>query len=150
MFRSNNLVLAAIVFLGSTAVNAEVFRWVDAQGNVHFGDQPTNVDEPETVQLPKFQDPDPAYLERLEKQKRFSDARATDREKAAEEKKKQAEIDKEYAAACAKAKERLALLDGGGRLYIRGDGDDRHYLSDEDRVSEIEKTQKQIADYCKK
>lgn len=67
--RVSSLLLSTLLFSGllgvaagltATEVNAtEVYKWVDAEGNVHFGDQPTDksekiiVKDPLTMQFPK-------------------------------------------------------------------------------------------------
>lgn len=142
------LIVALAVTVASGSVHAEVYRWVDEQGNVQFGDQPTQKDNPEQVKVPTFT-PDPNTLERLDNQKRYLDARQTDREKDAEQKKKDEERAKEYAKACEESKKRLALLEGGARLYTEtGAVGERHYLSDEERAKEVASTNEKIKEYC--
>lgn len=139
-------VVVTLVALSGVAT-AEVYRWVDEQGNVQFGDQPTQQSDAETVKLPASRPPDPQTMERMENQKRYLDARQTDREKDVEQKKKDEARAQEYATACEQSKQRLATLDGGTRVYVEKDGE-RRYLSDEERAQEIESTKKKIDEYC--
>ncbi len=132
-----------------TTVQADgVFKWIDEEGNVHFGDRPPATSSPRSVALPKAQQPDAATLERLAKQRKYLEARQEDRDQAAagaaeEEKRKQ-----ERAAQCQQVEERLALLEKGGRLYTEEANGERHYLSDAERSVEIEIERKKIADFC--
>ena len=54
--------IALIVLLFSTSLSAEVFRWVDENGKVHFGDRPPMGQKTETLDLPKGPDQSQAPL----------------------------------------------------------------------------------------
>lgn len=147
MTRVTGCVTALLMLVAAVApAQADVYRWVDEKGNVHFGDQPTEDTAPEEVKVPKYT-PDAHTLERMENQKRYMDARETDREKAAEQKKKDEARAKEYADACEKSRQRLSVLESGTRLYIEKDGE-RHYLTDEERVAETKETEAKVKEYC--
>lgn len=125
-----------------------VYKWVDSQGNVHFGDQPAETGAAQLAQ-PKAQVPaDPAYQERLQRQKQYLDARRDEREQA---KQKAAEAKAQKAdrhARCQKAKEQLAYLDAHSRLYTSRPDGKQHYLSPAEREAELAKVRQQIVELC--
>lgn len=133
----------------AAAVQASgVYKWVDSEGNVHFGDQPTDGAAAQIPQ-PKTQVPaDAAYQERLQRQKQYLDARQEERvqakQKAAEAKAKKVERE----AQCQKAKEQLAYLEAHSRLYTILPNGEQQYLSDEQRDAELATVRKQVAELC--
>ena len=42
--------LTGLLCFGATAATAEIYRWVDAQGNVHFGDKPLDKKKAESAE----------------------------------------------------------------------------------------------------
>jgi len=134
--------LAASVHAGG------VYKWVDKDGNVHFGDQPTDGHASQIAQ-PKTQVPsDPVYQERLQRQKQYLNARAEEREQA-KQKAEEAKIQKaERQAKCQKAKEQLAYLEAHARLYATLPNGEQKYLTAEEREAELAKMRQQIAEFC--
>lgn len=125
-----------------------VYKWLDADGNVHFGDQPTEGNAAQIPQ-PKTQVPaDSAYQERLQRQKQYLDARQEEREQA-KQKAAEAKVQKaERQAKCQKAKEQLAYLQAHSRLYTDLPNGERRYLTGEERDAELIAVNKQIAELC--
>lgn len=48
-------IYVAVVALCASLAHAEVYKWVDEQGEIHFGDQPPSRESAEKVKLPKAQ-----------------------------------------------------------------------------------------------
>ncbi len=93
-----------LLFVTSTSlVQAEIFKWVDADGNVHYGDKPTGAsseaDNAEQVDLPKQQTVPMTSPERQRRQQKYLQSFTEERER--KEKAKQA-----AAAAAAKTKKK--------------------------------------------
>lgn len=125
-----------------------VYKWVDQEGNVHFGDQPTG-DNAAQITHPKTQVPaDTAYQERLQRQKQYLDARLAEREQA-KQKAVDAKAQKaERQAQCQKGKEQLAYLEAHTRLYASLPNGEQRYLSDAERDAELAKVRQQVEEHC--
>jgi len=57
--------LTTTVLLAETAIPAQVFRWIDQDGAIHFGDQPTPGSDASAIELP-----DPPSRQRVEQARR--------------------------------------------------------------------------------
>ena len=146
--------LALLVTLGvgaGAASAAGVYKWVDEQGKVHYGDKPQGKDA-ETGDLapPPPSAPPPTTTEdRAEKQRRLLDAYADEREqkqKEAEKKKaEKAEADRK----CALAKDRLRRFQRAGYLYELDEKGERQILSDADRAKETREAEADVKKWCK-
>lgn len=136
------LLATLLVVLGSaTATQAEIYRWVDEQGNVHFGDRPQDAAtaaEAEAVELresyrpPVMSDEERAAQRAAEKARwdaligQREDEEAADAREKAERASRQKELDE----ACARMRAELERLSGitydqyGRRVrtYIAEDG----------------------------
>ncbi|NQD92239.1 DUF4124 domain-containing protein [Pseudomonas sp. CrR25] len=122
---------------------AEIYRWVDADGQVHFGQRPAAPGAEQVEVRPQVIERDAATRERLERTERFYDARRQEQAQASTAAaERQATRDKE----CSELRRRLAQIPEGRRYYRTEADGERNYYSDEqldaarrqlhDRVSE--------------
>ena len=143
---AKSLIWICIVLISST-VQAGVYKWVDEQGRVHYGDKPTtsNAGEVKIKQQPASdQTSQPAKRKSL--QDRFLRAREEERkekQKASAEKKKQKAVAKRK---CEQAKKEYDKYRYAGSIYVKGKDGGREYLSFKER----EKYEKSLAAKIKK
>ncbi|MCW9012905.1 MAG: glutaredoxin family protein [Gammaproteobacteria bacterium] len=52
-FFSNWMMFVALLLM-IQSVNAEIYKWVDAKGRMHFSDQPPMTNKAETIELPEI------------------------------------------------------------------------------------------------
>lgn len=153
--------LLIILMLINTSTFAELNKWVDADGKVHYSDQPppANV-KAKTLRItsdaaapvgasgvaaasapatPK------TIAEREAELKKAQLAKKEAADKAAQE---QARIETEKAN-CAAAQQNLRALQDGTRMVEIDAKGERSYLDDEQRRQRIEKAQQDIKTYCK-
>ncbi|WP_172597564.1 DUF4124 domain-containing protein [Sulfuriflexus mobilis] len=121
-------------------VQAGVYKWVDADGRVHYGDKPTSnqADEIKIKKQPASGQTDQS-AKRKDLRERFLRAREEERaekQKArAEEKQKKAEAKRN----CAQAKKEYDKYRHASSLYIKGKDGERQHLSFKER-DEYEKS----------
>lgn len=120
-----------LVFLSvfaSSLASAEIYRWVDAQGNVHFDSRARPGAEQVEVK-PQVVERDEATREREARTERFFEARRQEYEAA-----RQAadEHDAKYERACSEWKQQLSRLSQGGRYFRTDAKGERVYYSDEE------------------
>lgn len=117
---------------------AEVYRWVDEQGRVHFGDrapqqvESQKLDYPESVPAARTQSDEQAEAERQERVKRLvrtlEEERLEKEKVAAETKAKEEELEQ----ACIRFANRLKRMDQANLIYDENeDGSIRYYSDDE-------------------
>jgi len=130
----NRIPIAVIGLLLSASAMAGVYRWVDAQGNVHYTDKPQG--QAEKVEIESR----PTDQARIAAQREASLNQASEHE---ESRQKQLAADKEQqakdqdeatekAANCTRATERLERYETAHRLYKPLEGGERQYLSDDE------------------
>ncbi len=142
--------LLAVPLVGShtPVVQAEVYRWVDDTGRVHYGDRaPANADadrvEPR-VDAPSGAAPAPRVdrtrlLEAIEFER---NARA----RAARERREQAA---EARARCEKLRDLLAQYERANLIYREGAGGQREYLDDEQRAEAMGRLRAEVRKRCR-
>ena len=141
-------VLALAVVLGAAAAHAQVYRWVDEQGKVHYGERPPSGAKATPVEgklaappgAPKAA-PDAAQQEREFQRRRIEREQAEGREQTAAEKAKQQ---------CERDRSRLAQLRSARR--VSGGVDEKgnlRYLSDAERADAIASQEAAVARTCR-
>lgn len=148
------LLLVLLVLVGANAY-AGLNKWVDADGKVHYSDQPPppNVKAQTLRMTSDAAAPTPAsapaapktIAEREADMKKAQQAKEEAADKGAKE---QARLDAEKEYCDAAQKNLLLLLEGTRMVDIDASGE-RSYLSDEQRQQRIEKVRQDIGTYCK-
>lgn len=146
------LLLLLLVLVGANAY-AGLNKWVDADGKVHYSDQPPppNV-KAQTLRVtsdaaaPASAPAAPKTI--AEREAELKKARQAKEEAADKAAKEQARLDaeKEY---CDAAQKNLLLLQEGTRMVDIDASGERSYLSDEQRRQRIEKIRQDIDTHCK-
>ena len=140
----------AMTFAGGAAAN-EIYRWVDAEGNVHYGDRPSGTPTEQRLQLTYARTDGSAVEQRVQERLEAKTARAeaeAEAEKAAQEAAEEAEIAAEQQKACESAKARLETYRSPRRLYKADENGERVYLDDEQRQAASRRIEEQIAEFC--
>lgn len=157
---SRALPLAACLILAAAPAAAEIYKWTDADGKVHFSDQPPppNVKAPVNVKPRRSaatpsapaQDAAPAAgapKTYVEQEAEFRKRQVEAAEKA-EAEKKAAELAAEKQRNCSRAKAQLASLQSG-RITRANAAGEREYLSDAEIAQEMARMQKVADESCK-
>ena len=153
--------LLILLMLASTTAFAGLSKWVDADGKVHYSDQPppanvkakilrvtSEVAAPVSasgVAAASAPAASKTIAEREAELKKAQQAKKEAADKAAQE---QARIDAEKAN-CAAVQQNLRALQEGVRMVEIDAKGERSYLDDEQRRQRIEKAQQDIKTYCK-
>ena len=147
--RAGRLLLLGALALTAPA-HAELYKWTDSQGKVHYSDQPpttnaqtiksatTGQAETTTQATQSLDAKDQAYQKR---RKEAEEARAK-----AEKEAEQARIQREN---CAKARSNLSTLQNTPRVYSTNAAGQRTYMDDAARASALANSQKAVSDFCK-
>jgi hypothetical protein len=123
---------------------AEIYRWTDEQGQVHFGQRP--VAGAETVQVkPQVVERDQHTREREARSQRFYDARREEQQEAAAAATAQRE---ERANECRDLRRRLAQIPEGFSYYRTDANGERIYYSDEETDTARRQLRERIAQRC--
>ncbi|MGF6690813.1 hypothetical protein M2318_000862 [Metapseudomonas resinovorans] len=119
--------LLCCLLLVPVAAGAEIYRWTDAQGQVHFSETPREGAKPVTVK-PQVVERDQLTREREARTAKFYDARRQEQAVAAgraEEAREQQE------KRCSQLREQQGQLSNGGPFYRLDERGERQYYTDE-------------------
>jgi len=148
MVRSLSALTLAVLLVFTTQAFAEVYKWVDEHGRVHYGDKPAS-DNAEQVTIKKGSTTDPLALEREEKRRKLLDIYQEDRSKKKSDRAAQIERKKQRQANCAQAKEKLDKMRRASYLYKDDDGsENRQILTDSERGRAEREWQQAVKKWC--
>ena len=146
--RIQNGCLSLFLLLASPGSWAEVYRWVDAQGQVHFEDrnQAQSGSDTRSYRPPAATVEDPQ--QRLDKTRKLLNAYRAERQQAREQREQEKQELAKRARQCAIARDKLRQYQQYGAIYRLDDEGKRVYLSDQEREVLIERSQDEIARWC--
>lgn len=135
------LVLGAmIVGLALAPAAADVYRWVDEHGQVHFGDRPPADKDSERVKTrPPPSAPTPAAAPPLDEQAK-DDAPAADEAQAPPPPDPGGRAER-----CAAIREKIAYLQTHPRVYVP---EEKRWLVGDSHAAEVERLEGLLADEC--
>lgn len=148
-------ILLILLTLASASALAGLNKWVDADGKVHYSDQPPPANVKATVLRSLSSATDPAaassapaapktIAEREAELRKAQQAKQEAADKAARE---QAEADARKES-CIAARKNLGMLQEGMRMMEIDAQGQRYYLNDEQRQQRIAKAQQDVSTYC--
>ncbi len=123
-----------VLTLASAFATAEVYKWVDADGNVHYGDRP-----PAAGVDARSMPPPPAPAEDADQEQRsLKQRRLLEAFEAERAERDRAEADAAAAKAqrtqkCERARRQLAVLERANIVYTTDESGARAYMSDGER-----------------
>jgi hypothetical protein len=142
--------VAAMTFAAGATAN-EIYKWTDAEGNVHYEDRPTGAPTEQRIDIQYRRTDDGAVGQRiqarLDRQAERAEAKSTAaaREQEAAE---QAAAAEERAKACEGARARLESYLQSRRLYRTDASGERVYLDDAQRQEARQKAEEQVTEFC--
>jgi hypothetical protein len=151
------------MIMATGLVSAETYKWTDADGKVHYSDQPppANAKEQGTVKQLKPSAPPPAAASAptekgapaaktptyAEQEADFKKRQVEAAEREAAEKKKTAEA-AEKKKNCEQARSALKNMQLGGRISTTNAQGERDYLNDAQMAQEIARGKQAVDSWC--
>jgi hypothetical protein len=141
------------IMLAPLSLYAGVYKWVDDNGKVHYGDQPQssqpsiemNIDVTSPAPVGSGED----QLTREEKRERLLQSMEEDRLEKHEQREKQKALRAQNRQKCNRYRDRMRHYQRANALYRLDKDGKRVYVSDSDRAKSTKKLQAQIDRYCK-
>ena len=135
----------------SISAHAGVYKWVDENGKIHYGDspqisQPTvemNVDD--TAPAPSFSDDE---MSREEKRERLLQSMEEDRLEKQEKRDRQKAEKEKNRRKCNRYRDRMRHYERANALYKLDRDGNRIYIPDSDRVRATKSLRAKIKKYC--
>ncbi len=137
--------LVPLVLTGAAAQAGDIYRWTDAQGRVHYGDQPPPGDAQKITEPPPpsalSPDEAKAKLEAIRAQRK---AAAEESALAKEAKAKTDAEQKQRAAQCAAARQQIAAMAAARRIQDV----DGHWYTGDERLQKMQDMEADIRKHC--
>jgi Domain of unknown function (DUF4124) len=147
----------------AASAGAEIYKWVDANGNVQYSDQPPSDRQAKVVRrtaLPVATGGDEAKVsddknteksgEKTVEGKDLDYRKRKIAEQDAEKKQKTADADAaQKKQACTNAQGNLKTLEEGGRIFDRDAKGEKQYLDDQAIAKRKVAVQKEVSELCK-
>lgn len=146
------LLLFGAVFAARGLMAADIYRWTDADGQVHYGQRApghadaTKIDAPQGGSRPPAVDADNAS--RRARQQRLLDAYAYEREQKRAEAAQAAQKQRARASRCSRIKTRWRALSHPGPIFTKRADGGRDYISDEQRAARLSRLRPAYIEAC--
>ena len=144
------LAMAGLAMAGSVSAG-DIYKWTDAEGNVHFGDRPSGASTEERVAI-SSSPTDPNRVRDIVQARNDARAERSAAETAAQAAEPTAEeiraAEAERKEKCSTYKERLQKFVTSRRLYRQDENGERVYLDEEETLAARARVQEQVLEYC--
>jgi len=138
-----------VLTLASAIASAEVYKWLDDQGNVHYGDRPPDTgSDPQSLTLPPAPTRDADRAERSLLQRRLLEAIDAERAERAQAEAEAAAAKRERLLKCERARRDLARFERANIIYTNDDSGARIYMSDDERREATDKARHWLEKHC--
>lgn len=140
-----------LIILVTVQTHAEVYKWTDDKGQVHYGDKPIAVPEAEAFGVDTRKNSGVALDDktRVEKRQRLLDAMAEDRKEKVKQREKARAENADRQRRCVYYKDRLRLSQQASGVYRLDQDGNRVFLSEAGREQSSRNLQAQINKYCR-
>lgn len=151
MLRTTVLLLGfGAMLMAGSALSGEIYKWTDADGNVHYEDRPLG-EGVERVDVISSNTDSAQVQAAIKAQRERETARLEARAKRDEDAKAKLEAQAEAeqrAAKCQENRERMESYLASRRLYKQDENGERVYLNDDETMAARAQVQDQIQKYC--
>jgi len=139
----------ALLLLCATSAFAEIYKWTDENGNVHFGDNPNNKEKATELKIDTESRTGVTHSSGRNKDRdRLLKNRAEERVEKAKKKKKYEAKKKRMRRKCLLAKDGLDQHLRASAIYKVDSKGERKYYSTKQRAKSLKRLQKSISKYC--
>jgi len=139
----------ALLLSAQASVHAEVYRWVDDKGQVHFGDQAREAST-HAIKPPSGAPTQANQQRRMHKTRKLLNAYRIERQQAREQTAKQKEQAEKRKRKCIRARDNLRKYTDYGNIYRLGEDGEREYLSEQERNALLQRSREAVAQWCGK
>ena len=143
------LVFLTIIFASSLS-HAEIYRWTDENGKVHFSDKPAGnkVEKLNIKEKPTLPDARQSREDRKRKTQQYLRARKEERAEIEKQEKEKKRLAQEKKDKCGEAKYEYREIIEAGAVYFRNKDGTRDYLGEDRRAAEELRAKKEVKKWC--
>lgn len=143
--------LLFLMFISASTFAAQVYKWVDENGQTQFSQFPPTNEQQSADQVNIKTQPaaNPKAAEKLNNMRQKLLESSVERNTQSEKDKEDEEKAKRMAENCEKAKQQLRDLENNGRIYKTQEDGERYWYSEQERDGLIKKAKGQVDKFCK-
>jgi len=135
-----------LLLLTAPPATAEIYRWVDAQGRVHYSDKPhEGADE---VVIKPAAPTDPEVVERQRHQQQLLKSLGADRREREQALAEQKQALVERRTRCAAVQEKIKEYSNASHLYVEGEDGKPVFYSEQQRAAYMAELEKAKRHWC--
>jgi len=144
------IISASLGLLLSTTTTAGVYKWVDENGQVHYGEQPGNTDA-QKITIRQNETTKPRVIKSEEDDETKDGEKKPDEAEAKKDKKTEAPSisKKEKRQLCGEAKSDIASISSRGRMREINKKGEYIYLGEKQRQQRLSTARKKQRKYCR-
>lgn len=139
--------VTACLLLGAAPSSAELYRWVDERGQIHYSDRPAH-SQPHEIGVRPPTSAGQAPDQRMDKTRRLLNAYEVERQQQREQRAKQKQQAEERRRNCLQARDNLRQYSESGSVYRLDDEGKRLYLSEQERAALVARHRQAAAEWC--
>lgn len=142
---------ALAITVSGAAMADDIYKWTDAEGNVHYGDRPSGEPTEQRMQITYNRTSNRTVQRQVQSYRDAAAAREEARGAAAEAEEKAAEeraVAEDRMAKCEQTRTQLKQMLEARRVYREDENGERVYLDEEQRNQARERAEEQIEEYC--
>ena len=137
----------------NTVDAASVYKWVDEDGQVHYGSRPKHEDAKEIEIKNRYIDSGNSPLplstqQRVDKQKRFINAMDAENKSISDEKRKKKEQEELKISRCNASRDQLKRAEGAGALYDLDEKGNRVLLNKKQYELAMQQARARVEKWC--
>lgn len=143
-------IIGLIIFISIVLIEAqaEIYKWKDDKGKIHYGDKPIASSEKMNIKEGSASRKNINQSSRNDRRRKLMETYDLERKEKKQQQAKRKEKRKKLNAQCGGAKDSLRRYKRAGRIYDLDKDGNRIYLSDAAHESAVDNLQKQIKKHC--
>ena len=145
-----SIICCSLLLILASGASAEIYKWTDENGNVHYGDKPGQT-QSEKVEIDTENNPgnpEPGMTDRLETQQKMLQIYEEERMEKEQQRIQAARKKEETRKKCGQLKDYHRNLKQATRLYVLDDDGNRKYLNDASHQKEIQEIEALLEKNC--
>ena len=138
---------ACLIAAAVSSAGGEIYKWVDENGKVHFGDKPPD-DGAESVTVRPQPQPDAGLQQRRDRTERLLDAYAAERGEREQARREAAAAATTRKHNCAVAKHNRFELEHASHLFERDADGNKRVFNDDEHERTLEQARAAVSKWC--
>ena len=142
------IILISVLCFYTNIALAEIYKWTDENGHIHYGDKPLVDSKEMDIDISK-QGHIKVNNTRKEKQRRLLETYSDDKQREDKERAKRKKQKKKLERSCVLSKDKMRRMQRASSLYNLDKEGNRVTMSNEQREKSTARLREQIMKYCK-